>query len=174
MPTPWGADDSLRDRRLRPGPGTPREEVVANQRERLFGAMVASVGERGYQATTVGDLASISGVSSRTFYELFPDKKACFLATLEAGIEAAIAFAARRAGEPLDAPAPSGVALPARDPGDGSWEESAWKALRAFAEMIVPSRGRPGWRCSRPTPSDRRRWRRWNRRWPASNGWPGR
>ncbi len=45
--TPWGDSDLLRDRMLRPGPGTPREEVVGNQRERLFAAMVASVAETG-------------------------------------------------------------------------------------------------------------------------------
>jgi len=82
--TPWGDSDSLREKRLPPGPGRPREEVLANQRERLYGAMVASVSARGYKATTVGDLAEISGVSSRTFYDLYPDKEACFLATLEA------------------------------------------------------------------------------------------
>ena len=41
--TPWGDSNELRDRRLRPGPGIPREDVLANQRERMFGAMVAAV-----------------------------------------------------------------------------------------------------------------------------------
>jgi AcrR family transcriptional regulator len=135
--TPWGEAGTLRERRLPPGPGTPRDEVVANQRERLFGAMVASVAERGYRATTVADLAAISGVSSRTFYEHFPDKEACFLATLEAIIEAAIAFAARRAGEPIGDPSPAGVTLPDPEDAGGSWEESAGRGMRAFAEMIV-------------------------------------
>jgi AcrR family transcriptional regulator len=120
--TPWGDSESLRKRRLPPGPGAPREEVAANQRQRLFGAMVASVAERGYRSTTVGDLAETSGVSSRTFYELFPDKEACFLATLEAMIEMAIAYAARQAEERA---------------GDASWEQRAGRGMRAFAEMIV-------------------------------------
>jgi len=135
--TPWGDSESLRERRLPPGPGRPRDEVIANQRERLFGAMVASVSSRGYRATTVGDLAEISGVSSRTFYDLFPDKEACFLATLEALIQAAIAYAARRAGEQVDDPAPGGVQLPDEGEAEGSWEERAGQGLRAFAEMIV-------------------------------------
>ena len=134
--TPWGNSEELRDRRLRPGPGVPREEVVANQRERLFGAMVACVSNRGFQATTVGDLVEVSGVSSRTFYDLFPDKKACFLATLEAMIEAAIGYAARRAGELAGDPAPGGVTMP-EDGARGSWEERAEQGMRAFAEMIV-------------------------------------
>jgi len=135
--TPWGNSDSLRDRRLRPGPGTPREEVEANQRRRLYGAMVASVAERGYVATTVNDLVEISGVSSRTFYDLFPDKKACFLATLKAMIEAATAYALQSAGEKLQNPEPAGVHLPP-GPGDaGSWEQQARIGFNAFAEMVA-------------------------------------
>ena len=81
--TPWGDSARLRERRLPPGPGTPREQVIANQRERLFGALVATVAAKGYEATTVGDLAELSGVSSRTFYDLYPDKRACFEEALE-------------------------------------------------------------------------------------------
>jgi AcrR family transcriptional regulator len=82
--TPWGDSESLRARMLRPGPGAPAKEVAENQRERLFGAMVTSAAERGYAATRVADLSQVSGVSSRSFYDLFPDKQACFVATLEA------------------------------------------------------------------------------------------
>lgn len=136
--TPWGESGSLRDRRLRPGPGTPRDQVVANQRERLFGAMVASVSERGYLATTVNDLVEISGVSSRTFYDLFPDKKACFLATLEAMIEAAVAYATQSTGKAVADSAPGGVHLPEGPPGeDSSWEQRARMGFDAFARMVA-------------------------------------
>jgi AcrR family transcriptional regulator len=136
--TPWGQSDSLRERKLRPGPGTPREEVVANQRERLFGAMVASVAERGYLATTVNDLAEISGVSSRTFYDLFPDKQACFLAALEAMIQAAVAYAAQSAGEAVGEARPGGVDLPeTAHEEEASWEDRARWGFDAFAEMVV-------------------------------------
>ncbi len=136
--TPWGQSESLRDRRLRPGPGTSREDVVANQRERLFGAMVASVSRKGYEAATVNDLVEISGVSSRTFYDLFADKRACFLATLEAIIEAAVAYAAQSAGEMVGDPRPGGVNLPESAHGEGaSWEERARRGFDAFAEMVV-------------------------------------
>ncbi len=106
---------------LRPGPGTPREEVVRNQRERLFAAMTASIAIRGYEATRVSDLVELSGVSSRTFYDLFPDKRACFLAAIEATVEAAISFVI--AAETISGP--------------GSWEEQARRGFSAFAEMIV-------------------------------------
>jgi AcrR family transcriptional regulator len=82
--TPWGEIEELRRGKLLPGAGTPREEVKRNQRERLLGAMVASVGERGYEASTVADLLRLSGVSRATFYEHFRDKEECLLATFEA------------------------------------------------------------------------------------------
>jgi AcrR family transcriptional regulator len=81
--TPWGPSELLRDRRLRPGPGTPPEDVARNQRGRLFGAMVASVAQRGYAATRLSDLAELSGVSLNSFYGLFADKEACFAAASE-------------------------------------------------------------------------------------------
>jgi AcrR family transcriptional regulator len=80
--TPWGASESLRSRMLPPGPGTPAGSVAQNQRERLFGAMVASVATRGFAATRVTDLIKLSGVSRRSFYDLFPDKEACFRAVV--------------------------------------------------------------------------------------------
>lgn len=135
--TPWGDSESLRDRKLRPGPGVPREQVLSNQRERLFGAMVAAVAKRGYQATTVGDLVEISGISSRTFYDLFADKQACFLATLEAIIEAAIGYAAQSLGEAVEDPAPGGVVLPESPAAGPDWEDRAKQGLDAFAEMIA-------------------------------------
>jgi AcrR family transcriptional regulator len=93
--------------------------VTRNQRERLFGAMVASVAERGYEATRVADLVDLSGISSRSFYNLFPDKRACFLAAMEAVIEMAVNFAASSVTEP------------------GSWEERARSGFDVFAAMIV-------------------------------------
>jgi AcrR family transcriptional regulator len=82
--TPWGDASQLRERKLRPGRGTPRDEAERNQRERLFAAMVATVDEKGYEATTVADLVKLSGVSRSAFYRHFEDKEACFLAAVEA------------------------------------------------------------------------------------------
>ena len=116
----------------------PRKDVVANQRERLFGALVASVGVRGYAATTVSDLVEISGVSSRTFYDLFPDMQACCLAALEAIIQAALAFAAQSAGQGVGVEASGGVQLPEEpDFETGSWEERARLGFDAFARMVA-------------------------------------
>lgn len=49
--------------------------------------MVATVAEKGYEATTVADLVELSGVSRSAFYKHFDDKQACFLAAVEAMVE---------------------------------------------------------------------------------------
>jgi AcrR family transcriptional regulator len=85
--TPWGDATKLRDKRLPPGRGRPREETERNQRERLFAATVAAVAEKGYEATTVADVVELSGVSRSAFYRHFEDKQACFLAAVEAMVE---------------------------------------------------------------------------------------
>ncbi len=89
--TPWGDANQLREKMLPPGRGTPRKEAERNQRERLFAAMVATVAEKGYEATTVADLVELSGVSRSAFYRHFEDKQACFLAAIEALVEPALA-----------------------------------------------------------------------------------
>jgi AcrR family transcriptional regulator len=82
--TPWGDAGTLRERKLRPGQRLPPDEVARNQRERLFAALVAVVGEKGYEATRVADLLELSGVSRSAFYEHFGDKEDCLLAALDA------------------------------------------------------------------------------------------
>jgi AcrR family transcriptional regulator len=57
--------------------------VARSQRERLLDAAVDVVAEKGYGATTVADLTKEAGVSRTTFYELFEDKEACFLAAYD-------------------------------------------------------------------------------------------
>ncbi len=89
--TPWGDAASLRERMLRPGRGTQRGEAERNQRERLFAAMVATVAEKGYEATTVADLVELSGVSRSAFYRHFEDKQECFLAAAEELVEPTLA-----------------------------------------------------------------------------------
>ena len=63
--------------------GLPREFIAQNQRERIVTALVDTVAERGYNATTVANITKAASVSRRTFYEHFADKEACFLAAYE-------------------------------------------------------------------------------------------
>ncbi len=52
----------------------------AGQRARLLKAIVDIAAENGYPTARVGDIATRAGVSRATFYELFENKEACFLA----------------------------------------------------------------------------------------------
>ena len=60
--------------------GLTPEQVRSSQRERLLRAMLASVAERGYAATTVPQVVADARVSRNAFYELFNDKEDCFIA----------------------------------------------------------------------------------------------
>jgi AcrR family transcriptional regulator len=64
--------------------GLSREFVARNQRERLLDAIANVVAQKGYAATRVVDITDYAGVSRKTFYELFTDKEACFLAAYDA------------------------------------------------------------------------------------------
>jgi AcrR family transcriptional regulator len=55
------------------------EAVRASQRQRLMTAMLESVAEDGYEATTVPRVVARARVSRNAFYELFADKLDCFL-----------------------------------------------------------------------------------------------
>jgi len=60
------------------------ETVRESQRRRLLRAMLESVGERGYDATSVPQVVALAKVSRNAFYELFEDKLDCFLVLCEA------------------------------------------------------------------------------------------
>jgi AcrR family transcriptional regulator len=56
-------------------------------RRRLLDGLAASIGERGYRATTVADIVRHARTSKRTFYGQFPSKEQCFLELLHSDIE---------------------------------------------------------------------------------------
>lgn len=70
--------------------GLPPEVVSRSQRDRLLEAAMRVVAEKGYAATTVTDLTGEAGVSRTTFYELFEDKEACFLAAYDSAVDALV------------------------------------------------------------------------------------
>jgi AcrR family transcriptional regulator len=74
--------------RLPPGRhNLPREFIQENQRTRLLAAALTVFGEHGYLDASVQSLTKEASTSRTTFYALFPDKAACFLATYEVAIE---------------------------------------------------------------------------------------
>jgi len=68
----------------------PPEVIARSQRERLLEAAVRVVAAKGYGATTVTDLTREAGISRTTFYELFEDKEACFLAAYDGAVDALV------------------------------------------------------------------------------------
>jgi AcrR family transcriptional regulator len=62
------------------------------QRARILAAMGEVCAERGAANVTVAHVVARSGVSRRTFYELFEDREACFLAALDEAVEHCASF----------------------------------------------------------------------------------
>ncbi|MGA7703509.1 MAG: hypothetical protein WB998_01295 [Solirubrobacteraceae bacterium] len=71
---------------------SPQRDQVAQggvteiQRARMIAAMIDTISERGRSGATVAHVVSRSGVSRRTFYEVFEDFEDCFLAALNQSI----------------------------------------------------------------------------------------
>jgi AcrR family transcriptional regulator len=63
-----------------------RGHVTEIQRARMIAAMIDVVSERGRSNATVAHVVARSGVSRRTFYEVFDDFEDCFLAALDQSI----------------------------------------------------------------------------------------
>jgi AcrR family transcriptional regulator len=70
--------------------GLPPEVVARSQRDRLLEATMRIVADKGYAATTVTDLTREAGISRTTFYELFEDKEACFLAAYDNSVDSLV------------------------------------------------------------------------------------
>ncbi len=69
--------------------GEGRSRVSEIQRARILTAVTEVARERGAASVTVAHIVARSGVSRRTFYELFEDREDCFLAALEQAIDRA-------------------------------------------------------------------------------------
>ncbi len=67
--------------------GLSRDEVVANQRARIFDGFASALAYHGYEDTKVTDIIELAGVSRATFYERFESKELCFEAAYEDGVK---------------------------------------------------------------------------------------
>jgi AcrR family transcriptional regulator len=77
-------DQSERYRRLPTGThGLDPELVKRDQRERLQGALIELIEQKGYQAVRIIDLARLARVSQPTFYSLYKDKEDLLIATYD-------------------------------------------------------------------------------------------
>ncbi len=95
-----------------------RSRVSEIQRQRLLAGMGEVVAERGVGSVTVAHIVARSGVSRRTFYELFTDREDCLLAALDQAVARATA-----------------VVLPAYE-SEPRWRERVRAALGALLQLF--------------------------------------
>jgi AcrR family transcriptional regulator len=98
--------------------GLSREAVAANHRQRFLYAAAELAEQKGYNASTVADIAKLAGIDSRGFYAAFADKQEAFMAAHEFGAEQVMTAAATAffTGE--------------------TWPERVWEGGRAFAALL--------------------------------------
>jgi AcrR family transcriptional regulator len=99
--------------------GLSPQFVASNQRERLIAATVTVVSEKGYAEATVADVLEHSGVSRKTFYDLFTNKEDCFLSAYDLLIDV-LADGVTKAFA-----------------GGASWPERVRGGLRALLELLA-------------------------------------
>ncbi len=106
-------------RKLKPGPGLPAEQVLADQRRRLQGAMIAVVDSAGWSGVRVRTLARTAGVSTATFYKHFANADECLASTYDAVMATALRHSA---------------AAQRRQP---DWQESLRAAIAALMDDLA-------------------------------------
>jgi AcrR family transcriptional regulator len=94
------------------------KQVAEIQRSRMLTAMVQEIADRGAANVSVAHVVGRSGVSRRTFYEIFDDREDCFLAAFDDALEQ-VAM----------------VVLPAYDT-KGSWRVRVRAGLTALLECL--------------------------------------
>jgi AcrR family transcriptional regulator len=104
------------------GRGRPRGQSVQGTlaRDRLYAIAIRLIGERGYEATTLREIAKEARVSVGLLYRYFPSKQAVILALYE---ELSVAYARQAA------------AMPA-----GRWRDRFLFALKTSIEVLEPHR----------------------------------
>ncbi len=103
--------------------GGGRSGVAEIQRARMIAALTEVARELGVGQVTVAGIVARSGVSRRTFYELFADRDDCFLAAFDMAVEQAT----RRVLPAYGAP--------------GAWRERVRAGLHALLEFLEDEPG---------------------------------
>lgn len=99
---PASRQDSVRSSRNGDGLAGPREQLLDIQRGRMIAATIGAAAEHGASKLSVASIVARSGVSRRTFYEVFTDGQECLLAALEDSLEQARSYV-DEAYDPSDA-----------------------------------------------------------------------
>jgi AcrR family transcriptional regulator len=104
-------------KRDEPGGHPGGDPLVA--RRRLLDALLESIGQKGFRATTVTDIVRLARTSRRTFYEWFETREECYLALIDAS--------------DLEMHAKVGGAVDPRAP----WTEQIRQATAAYVEHVA-------------------------------------
>lgn len=70
----------------------PPAYPARTSRERMLESMMRMAAEKGFEATTVTEVAEAAGVSEATFFETFGDKEGCFLESYDALIDVLVSY----------------------------------------------------------------------------------
>jgi AcrR family transcriptional regulator len=108
-----------------------RETKKERTREELAAAALGLFIERGYDATTIEDIAAVADVSARTFFRYFPSKDDVVLDVLRA---AALDLATGLDARPVDEPLPAALRSAAR-----AWAESRQPPALLQASRLLRS-----------------------------------
>lgn len=87
VPSPLGEVSPNGNATAENGSGRQGAHVIEMQRRRLLLAIVELVTEEGLEGASAGRISKRAGVSRRTFYEIFEDREACFLAAFDAAVD---------------------------------------------------------------------------------------
>lgn len=79
-----------------------KDAVAVAQREQIVEGFAAAIAAKGYQATTIADIAARARISKTTFYEHFADKEEVFLALHAIVADATTAAIDRRRRDTAD------------------------------------------------------------------------
>ncbi|WP_394850004.1 TetR/AcrR family transcriptional regulator [Pendulispora brunnea] len=78
-----------------------RDVVEASQRERMLDAITELCATKGFAQVTVAEIVGLASVGKTTFYELFDDKEACFIAAYERAVGEAVKIMAAETSGPF-------------------------------------------------------------------------
>lgn len=109
------------------------DRLPEDYRVRLMDGMAQALAEKSFADTTIADIVRHSRVSKRTFYEHFPDKEACFLATYNALSDELLSRIGLAVDRPFD-PDPDTAAVEAISAAVGAY----FGALEEHAKIIGP------------------------------------
>ena len=102
------------------GVAKARTPATESLRKRIYAALAEVIAERGYRDASSTDVIDRADILPEAFFDLFPDKEACFIEAYEETVTEAVYRTVEAASEAV-----------------GSWQDQVRAALRAFLEYVA-------------------------------------